>query len=71
MKYLQKLIEWPSLFIGSSPKKVSAMYSLLSYSMLKDGTYVPKKGMIEIINTVHKLFEATWSTQKAVGCTEL
>ena len=53
-KNLQKLIEWPSLFIGSSPKKVSAMYSLLSYSMLKDGTYIPENGMIEIINSLEK-----------------
>ena len=53
-RHLQKLIEWPSLFIGSSPKKVSAMYSLLSYSMLKDGTYIPENGMIDIINTLEK-----------------
>ncbi|VVU94498.1 Flavin containing amine oxidoreductase [seawater metagenome] len=49
-KYLQTLLEWPALFIGSSPKSVSAMYSILSYSMLAEGTYLPAKGMIEIVN---------------------
>ena len=49
--HLRKILEWPSLFIGSNPKNITALYSLLTYSMLKEGTYIPnKKGMIEIID---------------------
>jgi len=53
--YIQKLVEWPALFIGSNPKNITGLYSLLSYSMFKEGTYIPsKKGMIEIIDLLTK-----------------
>lgn len=53
--YIRKILEWPSLFIGSSPKNITSLYTLLTYSMLKEGTYIPnKRGMIEIVNLLTK-----------------
>ncbi len=45
---LFKILEWPSLFIGSSPEKISAMYSMLTYSMIYEGTYLPENGLVDI-----------------------
>ena len=38
-KIIQQILEWPSLFIGSNPKNITGLYSLLTYSMFKEGTY--------------------------------
>ena len=52
---IQRILEWPALFIGSSPKNIPGLYTLLTYSMLKEGTYIPKKkGMIEIIELLER-----------------
>lgn len=51
---LQSMLEWPSMFISSSPNKISAAYSLLTYTMMSDGTYIPKKGMYEIVEILKK-----------------
>jgi len=53
-KHLQKILEWPSLFIGSSPKKISAMYSMLTYSMIHDGTFLPEDGLVDIVKVLTK-----------------
>lgn len=48
-KNIQRLMEWPSVFIGSGPKNVSGLFSFLTYSMIVNGTSIPKNGMISII----------------------
>ena len=50
-KKVRKILEWPCLFIGSNPNKISGLFTFLTYSMLVDGTSIPNKtGMIEIVN---------------------
>lgn len=57
-KFIRKFMEWPCLFIGSSPNKVSALFTFLTYSMIMYGTYIPtKKGMIEIVEVLEKYAE--------------
>lgn len=50
---INKILLWPSLFIGSKPKHISGLLSILTYYMLKNGTQIySNNGMIDI---VHKL----------------
>ena len=44
-------MKFPCYFIGSNPSDIPSIYTILTYSMLKDGTYIPVgDGMTEIIN---------------------
>jgi len=56
-KNVQTLMEWPSLFIGGGPKNISGLFSFLTYSMIVNGTNVPKNGMITIIEMLEKHLE--------------
>ncbi len=47
--YIRKILEFPILFLGSSPDKIPAMYSMLNYADLKLGTWYPMGGMNKII----------------------
>ena len=50
---INKILLWPSLFIGSKPEHISGLLSILTYYMLKNGTQIySNNGMIDI---VHKL----------------
>lgn len=50
-KTIKTILEWPSLFIGSHPSKISGLFTFLSSQMLTIGTQIPSKnGMIDIIN---------------------
>lgn len=48
---VRQILEWPCLFIGSHPEKISGLFTFLTYSMINDGTHIPiKNGMIDLIN---------------------
>ena len=47
--YLISILEFPVLFLGSAPKDTPALYSLMAYSGIKQGTFYPQGGMINII----------------------
>ncbi|MAP01654.1 MAG: phytoene dehydrogenase [Flavobacteriales bacterium] len=49
---LIKLMEFPILFLGSLPSNTPAMYSLMNYSGLKQGTYYPIGGFYKIIEAL-------------------
>lgn len=51
---LVKILEWPSYFIGNNPKTINSIFNILTYSYLKDGTYIPENGMYSIINMLEK-----------------
>ena len=52
---VRKILEWPALFIGENPETICGLFTILTYSMLVDGTSIPcKNGMIEIIQTLEK-----------------
>ena len=55
--YLINLLEFPVIFLGSSAKNMPALYSLMSYSAIKQGTFYPQGGMNQIIVSLVKLCE--------------
>ena len=55
--YLITLLEFPVLFLGESAKNMPALYSLMSFSALKQGTFYPEGGMNKIIQGMIKTCE--------------
>ena len=52
---LVALMEFPVLFLGATAKQIPALYSLMNYSALSQGTWYPMKGMAEIIKGMEAL----------------
>ena len=48
--FLRNILEFPVLFLGSSPKDTPALYSLMAFSGLKQGTYYPMGGFGKVID---------------------
>lgn len=46
---LRKLLEFPVLFLGATPEKTPALYSLMNHADLALGTWYPMGGMYKII----------------------
>ena len=53
-KPLQQILEYPMVFLGTSPFKAPAMYSLMSALDFKEGVFYPAKGMYSIIELLVK-----------------
>ncbi len=54
---LIKLLEFPILFLGATPKNTPALYSLMNYADIKLGTWYPDGGMNKIIEAMVALAE--------------
>jgi phytoene desaturase len=54
---LIKLLEFPVLFLGATPQKTPAMYSLMNYADLTLGTWYPMGGMHEIVKAMVSVAE--------------
>ncbi|MFY8185206.1 MAG: phytoene desaturase family protein [Bacteroidia bacterium] len=52
------LMEFPVLFLGAMPNQIPALYSLMNYSALVQGTYYPMGGMCKIIEGMKELAES-------------
>lgn len=52
---LTDIMDFPVLFLGSSPENTPALYSLMNYAGLMLGTWYPEKGMYQIITSMEKL----------------
>jgi phytoene desaturase len=52
---LLALIEFPVLFLGAMPKDTPALYSLMNYAGLKQGTFYPMGGFGEIVKAFETL----------------
>ncbi|MCS6929826.1 MAG: phytoene desaturase family protein [Saprospiraceae bacterium] len=48
-KRLRQLLEFPVLFLGATPEKTPALYSLMNYADLVLGTWYPMGGMYKIV----------------------
>ena len=59
-KQLIELLEFPVLFLGATPQKIPALYSLMNYADLMLGTWYPSGGM-------HKIVEAMVHIAKEQG----
>ena len=46
---IRALLEFPVLFLGSTPKETPALYSLMTYSGFVQGTYYPMGGFNKVI----------------------
>ena len=49
------LMEFPVLFLGAKPENTPALYSLMNYAELSQGTYYPMGGMFKITEAMHSL----------------
>ncbi len=47
---LVKLLEFPVLFLGATPQKTPALYSLMNYADMVLGTWYPMGGMVKIVD---------------------
>lgn len=54
---LVQLLEFPVLFLGATPQKTPALYSLMNYADLVLGTWYPLGGMHEIIRAMVRVGE--------------
>jgi phytoene desaturase len=52
---LIQLLEFPVLFLGATPEKTPALYSLMNYADMSLGTWYPEGGMYKIIEGMTKL----------------
>jgi phytoene desaturase len=59
---LQKLFEYPAVFLGTSPYRLPANYAMLSHADFTQGVFYPKGG-------IHKLVEALVAIGKSYGVT--
>ncbi|WP_439559456.1 phytoene desaturase family protein [Dyadobacter sp.] len=55
---LLALIEFPVLFLGAMPKDTPALYSLMNFSGLKQGTYYPIGGFAKVAEAFGKVAES-------------
>lgn len=51
---LIKLMEFPVLFLGAMPKDIPALYSLMNFSAISQGTYYPQGGMCKLVDALHE-----------------
>ena len=58
---LLKIIEFPSLFLGAIPENTPALYSLMNYAEMQNGTWYPMGGMYKIVEGMVNL-----ATEKGV-----
>lgn len=49
---LKQILEYPMVFLGTSPFSAPAMYSLMSALDFKEGVFFPKRGMYAIIESL-------------------
>lgn len=54
---LRQVLEYPMVFLGTSPYNAPAMYSLMSYLDFKQGVFYPKGGMYTIIESLLSIAE--------------
>ena len=52
---LRQLLEFPVLFLGADPSRTPALYSLMAYSGLIQGTWYPKGGFGVVVKAFEKI----------------
>jgi phytoene desaturase len=52
---LVRLLEFPVLFLGATPEKTPAMYSMMNYADMVLGTWYPDGGMVKIVDAMVSL----------------
>lgn len=54
---LQQILEYPAVFLGTSPFSAPAMYHLMSYLDFKQGVYYPQGGIYEVVRVLQRMAE--------------
>lgn len=54
---LRALMEFPVLFLGALPQNTPALYSLMNYAGLKQGTFYPMGGFGKVIDAMKQIAE--------------
>ncbi len=54
---LVSLLEFPVLFLGSTPQNTPSLYSMMNYADLVKGTWYPKGGMVQISKAFTQIAE--------------
>ena len=52
---LRQLMEFPVLFLGALPENTPALYSLMNYADIKEGTWYPQGGIYSVVEAMYKL----------------
>lgn len=52
---LIQLLEFPILFLGGTPDRTPALYSLMNYGDIRLGTWYPMGGMYRVVEGMHQL----------------
>lgn len=52
---LRQIIEFPVIFLGAMADKIPALYSIMNYAAMKQGTFYPMGGMVKIVEAMHSL----------------
>ncbi|MFW5694746.1 MAG: phytoene desaturase family protein [Alkalispirochaeta sp.] len=60
--YLRRMLEFPVVFLGSSPKQTPAMYSLMSHIDFNLGTWYPEGGFGAVVRSMQQVAEAQGAT---------
>ena len=71
---LLAIIEFPVLFLGAMPKDTPALYSLMNFSGLKQGTFYPMGGFGQVAQAFKKIAEnvgVTFQTLQTVEALEM
>ena len=55
--HLIELLEFPVLFLGATPQKTPALYSLMNYADMALGTWYPMGGMFRVVEAMVSLAE--------------
>lgn len=58
-KRLKQILEYPMVFLGTSPFSAPAMYSLMSALDFREGVFYPKGGMYTIIESLVRIGKTT------------
>ncbi len=54
---LRQILEFPVIFLGATPQKTPALYTLMNYADLSLGTWYPVGGMYSVIEGMRKVAE--------------
>ncbi|MDO6596308.1 phytoene desaturase family protein [Oceanihabitans sp. 2_MG-2023] len=57
-KKLQKILEFPVLFLGAKPSNTPSFYNFMNYTDFKLGTWHPEGGMYEVVIAMTNLAES-------------
>jgi len=52
---LRQIVEFPVIFLGAMADKIPALYSIMNYAAMVQGTYYPEGGMVKIVEAMAQL----------------